>query len=85
MIIVCSNCSNRYYTLGPTIIQPNKKAKVRLKDVDPLAGGIAFEALTIDDKKIPNLQRKRVSKTIRRKVNRNKIGSVKRKKKAKRS
>ena len=56
---------------------------VRLKDVDPLAGGIAFEVLTIDDKKIPNIQRKRTSKTIRRKVNKNKMGSVKRKKKEK--
>jgi ribonuclease R len=67
------------------IISLGQKATVRLKDVDPLAGGIAFEALKIDDKKIPNMQRKRISKTIRRKVNRKKMGSVKRKKKAKRS
>ena len=67
------------------IISLGQKAIVRLKDVDPLAGGIAFEVLTIDDKKIPNIQRKRTSKTIRRKVNRNKTGFVKRKKKAKRS
>ena len=67
------------------IISLGQKATVRPKDVDPLAGGIAFEALTIDDKEIPNIQRKRISKIIRRKVNRNNIGSVKRKKKAKRS
>ena len=67
------------------IISLGQKATVRLKDVDPLAGGIAFEALKIDDKKIPNMQRKRISKTIRRKVNRKKMSSVKRKKKAKRS
>jgi len=67
------------------IISLGQKAVVRLKDVDPLAGGIAFEALTIDDKKIPNIQRKRISKTIRRKVNRNKMGSIKKKKKVKRS
>ena len=66
------------------IISLGQKATVRLKDVDPLAGGIAFEALTLDDKKIPNMQRKRISKTIRRKVNRKKMSSVKRKKKAKR-
>ena len=67
------------------IISLGQKATVRLKDVDPLAGGIAFEALKIDDKKIPNMQRKRISKTIRRKVNRKKMSSIKRKKKAKRS
>jgi ribonuclease R len=67
------------------IISLGLKITVRLKDVDPIAGGIAFEALKIDDEQIPIIQRKRTSKTIRRKVNRNKMGSVKRKKKAKRS
>ena len=66
------------------IISLGQKVTVRLKDVDPIAGGIAFEALKINDEQIPIIQRKRTSKTIRRKVNRNKMGSVKRKKKAKR-
>ena len=66
------------------IVSLGQKVTVRLKDVDPIAGGIAFEALKINDEQIPIIQRKRTSKTIRRKVNRNKMGSVKRKKKAKR-
>jgi ribonuclease R len=67
------------------IIGLGQKATVRLKDVDPIAGGIVFEALKIDDEQVPNIQRKRISKIIRRKVNKNKTGSLKRKKKAKRS
>jgi ribonuclease R len=66
------------------IVSLGQKVTVRLKDVDPIAGGIAFEALKINDEQIPIIQRKRTSKTIRRKVNRNKMGFVKRKKKAKR-
>ena len=30
---------------------------MRLKEVDPIAGGIAFEALNIDGEKIPNIQK----------------------------
>ena len=56
-----------------------------MKEVDPIAGGIAFDALSIDGEKIPNIQKKRSLRSIRRKVNRNKSGSLKRKKKAKRS
>ena len=67
------------------IIGLGQRATVRLKEVDPIAGGIAFDALNIDGEKIPNIQKKRSLRSIRRKVNRNKSGSLKRKKKAKRS
>lgn len=67
------------------IIGLGQRATVRLKEVDPIAGGIAFDALSIDGEKIPNIQKKRSLRSIRRKVNRNKSGSLKRKKKAKRS
>ena len=67
------------------IIGLGQRATVRLKEVDPIAGGIAFEALNIDGEKIPNIQKKRSLRSIRRKVNRNKSGTLKRKKKAKRS
>ena len=67
------------------IIGLGQRATVRLKEVDPIAGGIAFDALNIDGEKIPNIQKKRSIRSIRRKVNRNKSGSLKRKKKAKRS
>lgn len=66
------------------IIGLGQRATVRLKEVDPIAGGIAFDALNIDGEKIPNIQKKRSLRSIRRKVNRNKSGSLKRKKKAKR-
>ena len=67
------------------IIGLGQRATVRLKEVDPIAGGIAFDALNIGGEKIPNIQKKRSLRSIRRKVNRNKSGSLKRKKKAKRS
>ena len=67
------------------IIGLGQRATVRLREVDPIAGGIAFDALNIDGEKIPNIQKKRSLRSIRRKVNRNKSGSLKRKKKAKRS
>ena len=67
------------------IVGLGQRATVRLKEVDPIAGGIAFDALNIDGEKIPNIQKKRSLRSIRRKVNRNKSGSLKRKKKAKRS
>lgn len=67
------------------IIGLGQRAIVRLKEVDPIAGGIAFDALNIDGEKIPNIQKKRSLRSIRRKVNRNKSGFLKRKKKAKRS
>ena len=67
------------------IIGLGQRATVRLKEVDPIAGGIAFDALNIDGEKIPNIKKKRSLRSIRRKVNRNKSGSLKRKKKAKRS
>ena len=67
------------------IIGLGQRATVRLKEVDPIAGGIAFDALNIDGEKIPNIQKKRSLRSIRRKVSRNKSGSLKRKKKAKRS
>ncbi|NCW05666.1 MAG: ribonuclease R [Rhodobacterales bacterium] len=67
------------------IIGLGQRATVRLKEVDPIAGGIAFDALSIDGEKILNIQKKRSLRSIRRKVNRNKSGSLKRKKKAKRS
>ena len=67
------------------IIGLGQRATVRLKEVDPIAGGIAFDALNIDGEKIPNIQKKRSLRSVRRKVNRNKSGSLKRKKKAKRS
>lgn len=67
------------------IIGLGQRATVRLKEVDPIAGGIAFDALNIDGEKIPNIQKKRSLRSIRRKVNRNKSGFLKRKKKAKRS
>ena len=67
------------------IIGLGQRATVRLKEVDPIAGGIAFDALNIDGEKIPNIQKKHSLRSIRRKVKRNKSGSLKRKKKAKRS
>ena len=54
------------------IIGLGQRATVRLKEVDPIAGGIAFDALNIDGEKIPNIQKKRSLRSIRRKVNRNK-------------
>ena len=56
------------------IIGLGQRATVRLKEVDPIAGGIAFDALNIDGEKIPNIQKKRSLRSIRRKVNRNKSG-----------
>ena len=65
------------------IIGLGQRATVRLKEVDPIAGGIAFDALNIDGEKIPNIQKKRSLRSIRRKVNRNKSGSLKRRRKPK--
>ena len=60
------------------IIGLGQRATVRLKEVDPIAGGIAFDALN-DGEKIPNIQKKRSLRSIRRKVNRNKSRFLKKK------